>query len=45
MNTNKEEDKHEQSKEHYLTAGDLKGSLAEENPDVHENCYSFMRDI
>ena len=45
MNTNKDKDKHEESKEHYLTAGDLKGSSAKENPDVRENCYSFMRDI
>ena len=28
-----------------LTAGDLRGTSMEENPDVHENCYSFMRDI
>ena len=45
MNTNKDKDKHEESKEHYLTAGDLKGSSAKENPDVSENCHSFMRDI
>ena len=35
----------EQKKKLSLTAGDLRSSSAEDNPDVHENCYSFMRDI
>ena len=41
----KKEEKSEQRKEHCLTAGDLRSSSAEDNPDVRENCYSFMRDI
>ena len=28
-----------------LTAGDLRSTGVGENPDVRENCYSFMRDI
>ena len=38
----KKEEKCEQRKEHCLTAGDLRSSSAEDNPDVRENCYSFM---
>ena len=41
----KKGEKCEQRKEHCLTAGDLRSSSAEDNPDVRENCYSFMRDI
>ena len=41
----KKEEKSEQRKEHCLTAGELRSSSAEDNPDVHENYYSFMTDI
>ena len=41
----KKEEKSEQRKEHCLTAGDLRSSSAEDNPDVRENYYSFMTDI
>ena len=43
--SSKEKRENEETKSHYLTAGDLKSSSAGENPDVRENCYSFMRDI